>query len=446
MFDRKKLFFRQKTKRSRYNYYICDYRLYHLLEMNTELFIARRIISERQKGNKISRPIVTIAVVGIALGIAAMIISTATVTGFKNQIRDKVIGFGSHIQILNYDSNTSFETSPINKNIKDKAGLNSIRGINHIQVYATKAGIIQTGKEIQGVVLKGIDHDFDWSFFEKTLVEGNIFQIYDSIRINQVIISKHIGDLLHLKTGDSFLMYFIQDPPRMRKFNITGIYETSFEEFDKLFILSDIKHVQSLNNWNKDQVSGLEISIDRFDDIDNMTWTIRDSVGFDINENGERLQVLSIVEKHPQIFDWLNLQNMNVWIILILIFLVAGFNMVSSLLILILERTNMIGILKALGTKSWSIRKVFLYQAAFLIGNGLFWGNVIGIGLCFLQYKFGIVKLDQSSYYLTEVPINLNLITILTLNLGILFLTLLMLLVPSHLISRISPVKAIRFN
>ena len=446
MFDRKKLFFRQKTKRSRYNYYICDCSLYHLLEMNTELFIARRIISERQKGNKISRPIVTIAVVGIALGIAAMIISTATVTGFKNQIRDKVIGFGSHIQILNYDSNTSFETSPINKNIKDKAGLNSIKGINHIQVYATKAEIIQTGKEIQGVVLNGIDHDFDWSFFEKNLVEGNIFQIYDSIRSNQVIISKHIGDLLHLKTGDSFLMYFIQDPPRMRKFNISGIYETSFEEFDKLFILSDIKHVQSLNNWNKDQVSGLEISIDRFDDIDNMTWTIRDSVGFDINENGERLQVLSIVEKHPQIFDWLNLQNVNVWIILILIFLVAGFNMVSSLLILILERTNMIGILKALGTKSWSIRKVFLYQAAFLIGHGLFWGNVIGIGLCFLQYKFGIVKLDQSSYYLTEVPINLNLITILTLNFGILFLTLLMLLVPSHLISRISPVKAIRFN
>lgn len=414
--------------------------------MNTELFIARRIISERQKGNKISRPIVTIAVVGIALGIAAMIISTATVTGFKNQIRDKVIGFGSHIQILNYDSNTSFETSPINKNIKDQAGLNSIRGINHVQVYATKAGIIQTGKEIQGVVLKGIDHDFDWTFFEKTLVEGDIFQIHDSVRTNKVIISKHIGDLLHLKTGDSFLMYFIQDPPRMRKFNISGIYETSFEEFDKLFILSDIKHVQSLNNWNKGQVSGLEISIDRFDDIDNMTWTIRDAVGYDLSQNGERLQVLSIVEKHPQIFDWLNLQNMNVWIILILIFLVAGFNMVSSLLILILERTNMIGILKALGTKNWSIRKIFLYQSAFLIGNGLFWGNVIGIGLCFLQYKFGIVKLDQSSYYLTEVPINLNIITILTLNFASLFLTLIMLLVPSHLISRISPVKAIRFN
>ena len=414
--------------------------------MNTEFFIANRIISERQKGNKISRPIVTIAVVGIALGIAAMIISTATVTGFKNQIRDKVIGFGSHIQILNYDSNTSFETSPISKNIKDQAGLNSIKGINHVQTYATKAGIIQTGKEIQGVVLKGIDHDFDWTFFKINLVEGNIFQIYDSIRTNQVIISRHIGDLLHLKTGDSFLMYFIQDPPRMRKFNISGIYETSFEEFDKLFILSDIKHVQSLNNWNKDQVSGLEISIDRFDDIDNMTWTIRDAVGFDINQSGERLQVLSIVEKHPQIFDWLNLQNMNVWIILILIFLVAGFNMVSSLLILILERTNMIGILKALGTKNWSIRKIFLYQSAFLIGHGLFWGNVIGIGLCFLQYKFGIVKLDQSSYYLTEVPINLNIITILTLNFGILFLTLLMLLVPSHLISRISPVKSIRFN
>lgn len=414
--------------------------------MNTELFIARRIISERQKGNKISRPIVSIAIVGIALGIAAMIISTATVTGFKNQIRDKVIGFGSHIQILNYDSNTSFETSPINKNIKDRAGLNSIKGINHVQAYATKAGIIQTGKEIQGVVLKGIDYDFDWTFFEENLVEGTTLHIYDSIRTNQVIISKHIGDLLHLKTGDSFLMYFIQDPPRMRKFNISGIYETSMEEFDKLFIFADIKHIQSLNNWAAYQVSGLEISIDRFEEIDNMTWTVRDAVGYGISESGERLQVMNIVEKHPQIFDWLNLQNMNVWVILILIFLVAGFNMVSSLLILILERTKMIGILKALGTKNWSIRKIFLYQSAFLIGNGLFWGNIIGIGLCLLQYKFGIVKLDQSSYYLTEVPINLDILTLLALNIASMFLTLLMLLIPSYLISRISPVKSIRFN
>ncbi len=414
--------------------------------MNTELFIARRIISERQKGNKISRPIVSIAIVGIALGIAAMIISTATVTGFKNQIRDKVIGFGSHIQILNYDSNTSFETSPINKNIKDRAGLNSIKGINHVQAYATKAGIIQTGKEIQGVVLKGIGYDFDWTFFEENLVEGTTLHIYDSIRTNQVIISKHIGDLLHLKTGDSFLMYFIQDPPRMRKFNISGIYETSMEEFDKLFIFADIKHIQSLNNWAAYQVSGLEISIDRFEEIDNMTWTVRDAVGYGISESGERLQVMNIVEKHPQIFDWLNLQNMNVWVILILIFLVAGFNMVSSLLILILERTKMIGILKALGTKNWSIRKIFLYQSAFLIGNGLFWGNIIGIGLCLLQYKFGIVKLDQSSYYLTEVPINLDISTLLALNIASMFLTLLMLLIPSYLISRISPVKSIRFN
>jgi len=414
--------------------------------MNTELFIAKRIISERQKGNKISRPIVTIAIVGITLGIAAMIISTATVTGFKNQISDKVIGFGSHIQILNYDSNTSFETSPINKKIKDQAGLNSIKGISHVQAFSTKAGIIQTGKEIQGVVLKGIDHDFDWTFFKNNLIEGNIFQINDSLSTNQVIISKHIGDLLHLKTGDAFLMYFIQDPPRMRKFNISGIYETSMEEFDKLFIFSDIKHIQRLNNWNEDQVSGLEISIDRFEDIENMTWTVRDSVGYGISQNGEKLQVVNIVDKHPQIFDWLNLQNMNVWVILILIFLVAGFNMVSSLLILILERTNMIGILKALGTKNWSIRKIFLFQSAFLIGHGLFWGNIIGIGLCFLQYKFGIVKLDQSSYYLTEVPINLNILTILILNIASLILTLLMLLVPSHLISRISPVKSIRFN
>ncbi len=414
--------------------------------MNTEFFIARRIISDRHKGNKISRPIVTIAIVGIALGLTAMIISTATVTGFKNQIRDKVTGFGSHIQILNYDSNSSFETAPINRDIEERINLSSIKGVKHVQVFATKAGIIQTPEDIQGTVLKGIDRDFDWDFFKTKLVEGEIFEISDSGTTNRVLISKYTSDLLQLKTGASFIMYFIQDPPRMRKFYVSGIYETSLEEFDKLFILSDIKHIQKLNSWERNQVSGIELSINNFNEIEDMTRKVRNAVGFELSNNGEMLKVMSIVDKYPQIFDWLNLQNMNVWIILILVFLVAGFNMVSSLLILILERTNMIGILKALGTRSWSIRKIFLYQSAFLIGHGLFWGNIIGIGLCLLQYQFGIIKLDQASYYLTEVPVNLNIASILFLNAATLFLTLFMLLLPSHLISRINPVKSIRFN
>ena len=414
--------------------------------MNTELFIVKRIISDRKEGNRISRPIVTIAVISIALGLAAMIISTATVTGFKNQIRDKVIGFGSHIRILNFDSNSSYETAPINKNQPFLPQLKKMKGIKHVQVFATKAGIIKTGKEIQGVVLKGVGSDFNWNFFRNNLVAGKTFNVNDSARTNQVLISKKISNLLKLKVGDSFIMYFIQDPPRLRKFTVSGIYETSLENFDNLFILADIGHIQKLNNWSSNQVSGIEISINDFNELSDLTWKVRDLVGYEISDDQTRLKVQSIIEKYPQIFDWLNLQDMNVWIILILIFLVAGFNMVSGLLILILERTNMIGILKALGAGNWMIRSVFLYQSAYLILKGLFWGNLVGLGLCFIQKQFGLIKLDQASYYLSQVPINLNVFIILTLNLGTLLLTVLMLIFPSYLVARIRPVKTIRFN
>lgn len=414
--------------------------------MNTELFISKRIISARKDSNRISRPIVSIAIIGIVLGIAAMIISTAVVTGFKNQIRDKVVGFGSHIQIVNMGSNTSYETTPVKKDQAFLPELKALPGIKHIQVFGTKAGIIKTADEIQGVVLKGIGPDFDWQFFRDNLVDGELFTVSDSVKTNKVLISKYLSELLKLKVNDSFVMYFIQDPPRLRKFIVSGIYETSLEDFDKLFILTDIGHIQKLNNWTQDQVSGFEISIKNFHNLDQITWEVQDIVGFDLNDEGLRLRVQSITDKYPQIFDWLNLQDLNVWIILVLIFLVSGFNMVSGLLILILERTNMIGILKALGTNNWSIRKVFLYHSAYLISKGLFWGNLFGIGLCLLQYYFGIIPLDQSSYYLTEVPINLNLLTILALNAGTLVLTVLMLVVPSYLISRINPARSIRFN
>ncbi len=414
--------------------------------MNTELFITKRIISDRRDSNRISRPIVSIAIIGIALGIAAMIISTAVVTGFKNQIRDKVVGFGAHIQIINMGSNTSYETTPVKKDQDFLPELKALPGIKHIQVFGTKAGIIKTADEIQGVVLKGVGQDFDWQFFRENLVNGELFTVSDSIKTNKVLISKYLSELLKLKVNDSFVMYFIQDPPRIRKFTVSGIYETSLEDFDKLFILADIGHIQKLNNWTTDQVSGFEISINNFHNLDQITWEVQDIVGFDLNDEGLRLRVQSITDKYPQIFDWLNLQDLNVWIILVLIFLVSGFNMVSGLLILILERTNMIGILKALGTNNWSIRKVFLYHSAYLISKGLLWGNLIGVGLCLLQYYFGIIPLDQSSYYLSEVPINLNFWVILALNAGTLLLTVLMLVVPSYLISRISPVKSIRFN
>lgn len=414
--------------------------------MNTELFIAKRLISGEKSSTRISRPIVFIAIIGISLGLAVMIIATAIVTGFKNEIRDKVIGFGAHIQILNYDSNTSFETKPVIKNQEFYPQMVNLPGIKHIQVFGTKAGIIKTETDIQGVVLKGVGSDFDWTFFKRNLTDGVAFRVTDTIKTNKVLISKYIAQLLKLKVGDSFSMYFVQEPPRIRKFTVSGLYETSLEEFDKIYVIADIGHIQKLNNWSDNEVSGFEILLDNFEDLEEMTWVVQQEVGFGFEEDGSRLKIRNIIRKYPQIFDWLNLQDMNVWIILILMLIVAGFNMVSGLMILILERTNMIGILKAVGTQNWSIRKVFLYQSAYLVAKGLFYGNIIGIGLCLLQHYFGIIKLDESSYYLSTVPINFNLLYILGLNLGTLLLTVLMLIIPSYLISRISPVKAIRFD
>jgi len=414
--------------------------------LNIELFIAKRLIWDKEKKKNISNPIVTIAIIGITLGLTIMIISVAIVTGFKNEIRNKVIGFGSHIQIINYDTKTSYEKIPIKKNQTFYPGIDTIKGIKHIQVFATKAGIMKTNIDIQGIVLKGIGSDFDWTFFNNNIIDGKNFIVNDTLRTNKVLISKYIASLLKLKVGDDFAMYFVQDPPRIRRFTIEGIYDTSLEELDKIFILGDIAHIQKLNNWSENEISGFEILINDFKDLDKMTQIVYDIIGYRFNENGSILRIINIKNKYPQIFDWMELQDMNVWIILILMLLVTGFNMVSGLLILILERTNMIGILKAMGTNNWSIRKIFLFQSGFLIGKGLFWGNLIGITLCLLQYYFGIFKLEPASYYVTTVPINLKFFLIVLLNIGTLIITILMLILPSYIISKISPAKTIKFN
>jgi len=414
--------------------------------MNLPYFIAHRLIKGRRQETSFSRPINVIAVTGIALGLAVMIIAVSVLTGFKQQIRNKIVGFGSNIQILNFDSNLSLETVPISDTQPFIPGIREMDGIRHVQVFATKAGIIKMSEAIQGVVLKGIGSDFNWKFFESNIVDGSVFTVTDTGRTNKVIISKKISDMLRLKTGDSFAMYFVQDPPRSRKFTISGIYETSLEEFDKLYVFCDIGHIKRLNGWTDDQVSGFEIFIDDFDRLDEMTMAVRDEVGFRLLEDETKFKVTNIRLRYPQIFDWLNFQDMNVFIIITLMLLVAGFNMISGLLILILERTNMIGILKALGSNNTTIRKMFLYQASYLIVKGLFWGNIIGTGLALLQLKTGLISLDPASYYIKTVPVNLELTHIILLNLGTMAVIILMLLVPSQLISRITPVKAIRYD
>lgn len=406
--------------------------------MNTEFFIAKKIHS---KGNgKLSRPIITVAIIGIALGMAVMILSVCIVTGFQSEIRDKVIGFGGHIQINHYDDNSnSYEASPVSRKQNFYPSIESVDGIRHIQVYATKAGIIKTESDIEGVVLKGIGEDYDFDFISDKMVEGTTINVSDTVKTNDVMVSAQTAAKLDLKLNDDLIMYFIQQPPRVRKFRIAGIYKTGLEDFDKLYVFGDIRHIQKLNDWNQDQVGGFEVYLDEFDEIDNYMDVVYEEIGFDLNAK-------SIKDMYTQIFDWLQLQNINVQIILVLMVLVAGINMISALLILILERTTMIGVLKAIGADNRFIRKIFMINSVFLILRGLFWGNLIGIGLCMMQIQFGIIKLDQASYYVSTVPVNLNFSYIILLNIGTIIACMAMMVIPSMIVTRISPVKAIKFQ
>ncbi|MEA1874117.1 MAG: ABC transporter permease [Bacteroidota bacterium] len=414
--------------------------------MNTERFIARRLMQGKTGNSNYSRPIVKIAVWGISIGLIVMILAVAVLTGFKQEISNKVIGFGSHLQVRNFDNNISYETIPITENQEWIEDAKAIPNVNRIQKYITKAGIIQTEDYIQGVVMKGVDNDFSWKFLNNYLIKGDTLTITDTANSNNIVISANIANKLNLKLGDKVKMFFIQEPPRMRRFKIRGIYDTQLEEMDKIFVFCDIKHLRKLNNWEDDQVSGFEVNINDVEQLQAVDLALTRLVGSKYSPDNSVLAVDNVFDQYPQIFDWLSLQDKNTWVILILMLIVASFNMISGLLIIILERANMIGIMKSIGANNISIQKVFLYHAAFLIGRGLLWGNIIGIGLCILQQQFGIIQLDPSSYYVATVPVNLSFLPILLLNLGTIFITVLMLILPSMLVTRISPAEAIRFD
>lgn len=417
--------------------------------MNINLYIAKRIFSAKENKNNLSHHIIRIALFGIVLGLIVLILSVAIVTGYKSEVGRKVIGFGSHLRIVKLDANQSYETSPISEKQPFLEELTRIEGVRHVQVFATKPGVIRTEEEIHGVVLKGIGPDFDWSFFQENKVAGETFTVQDSIRNNKVWVSKQMADLLKLKLGDDLFMFFL-DPresiPRQRKFELAGIYKTSLEEFDRMFVLVDINHIRRLNNWQNDEVSGFEILVNNFNHLENQQKAINHLLLRYTTPDSPVLQVENIKEKYAQIFDWLGMLDMNVWVILSLMVLVAGFNMVSSLLVIILERTQMIGILKALGANNWSIRNVFLYFSVMLILKALILGNLIGVGICLLQEHTHFLKLDPESYYLEHVPVNLKLLHIILLNIGTVVITLMMLLIPSYFITRVSPEKTIRFE
>jgi lipoprotein-releasing system permease protein len=417
--------------------------------MNTELFISNRLFFDKSNQQFLSKKIIRIALFGIALGLAVMIVSVAVITGFKTEIRNKVIGFGSHIQIINYDSRNSYEIPPISQNQPFLDKLKALDNIEAIQVFATKPGMIKTDESIQGIVFKGVEPGYNWTFFRKNLVDGQIPQLNDTNRINEILLSENISRLLKLKTGDSAVLYFVNEnevTPRMLQLKVCGIYRTSLEEFDNLFIIGDIKQVKRLNDWQNDEISGFEILVSEFGKIDFIEQEVRNIVVDYSSENSAILRTESITSQYPQIFDWLSILDMNVWVILFLMVMVAGFNMISALLVLILERSSMIGVLKALGSPNWSIRKVFLYLSVFLTSRGMLWGNAIGIAIILLQKFFHIIRLNPATYYVDVVPVNFNIVHILLLNIGCIVVTTLMLVIPSYLVSKISPDKSIRFD
>ena len=401
--------------------------------MNLELFIAKRLAYSKDKKTFTSRPIIRIALAGVAIGFSVMIIAVAIVTGFKKEIRNKVIGFGSHIQISNYDDNNSYESRPIEK---EQKFLNEIK---HIQVFATKPAIVKSSDQIEGVVCKGIGSDFDWTYFRDHLKSGKIFSANDSLASDSVVISEMLAKKLKLKAGDDLITFFIQQPPRARRFHIAGIYNTGLEEFDKLYMFCDIGQIQKLNDWDKSQIGGYEIAINNFDNVDYVGEEVYHLVPSELNAR-------TIKEIYPQIFDWLGLQNINAIIIITLMIVVSGMNMISALLIIILERVNMIGMLKALGSPNFSIRKVFIYLAAFLTGKGLLWGNIIGLSCIFIQSHFKPILLDEQSYYISYVPIDFSWTYLAILNLGTLLVCILMMTIPTLIITKIKPLSAIRYS
>ncbi len=411
------------------------------------MFIAKRIYRGDKKNDKrVSSPAIRIAIAGIALGLAVMIVAVCIIVGFKKEVRAKVIGFGSHIQITAFESNASYEHTPIAISDTLLAQLNTNPAISHVQEFITKPGIIKTDDDFMGVVLKGVSEGYDWQFFQKNLLEGNVIEPGDTTSGNRAIISRVIADKLLLKKGDNFTCYFVQDPVRARRFHITGIYETNFEDYDKLYIITEKEVLARLNDWDDDMASGIEVLVRDYDKLDATAQEIFFAMADHKDRLGNAFYTRSIKDINPMIFNWLDLLDMNVWVIVILMLVVSGFTMISGLLIIILERTNMIGILKSMGARDFSIRKVFLYLSAFLIGQGMLWGNVIALLFCFIQDRWQLLKLDPSTYYLSAVPVDLNPLYIILLNVGTLIVSLLMMIGPSYLVAKIRPAKSIQFE
>lgn len=411
--------------------------------MNLEYFIAKRLITAKNYKSSISSPIIKIAISAIAIGMIMMIVSVATGIGLQQKIREKVSAFNGQIIISNYDNNQSEVTLvPISINQNFYPKFNDVPEVTHVQAIASKAGIIRTENEFEGIILKGVGRDYRWDNIKEYIVSGKIPDF--SKEINQeVLISQFLANRLNLKLGDSFNTFFLKEEqnklPNIRRFKIAGIFNSGFQDFDATFVIGDIRHIQKINKWKSDQVGAFEVFTNDFSNIT--------SIGEQVYEQtSSTLDTKTIVEKYSYIFEWLKLFDFNIIIILAIMIIVATINMIVALLVLILERTQMIGILKALGSSNWLVRKIFLYNAFYLVMRGLFWGNSIGISLLLIQQYFGIITLNPENYYVNQAPVDINLIHIFLLNLLTITVCFLVLLIPSYIITKISPVKAIRFD
>ena len=415
--------------------------------MNFPLFVAKRLFFDNSDSRKVSRPAITIATAGVAIGIAVMIVSVFVVLGFKHTIRNKVIGFGSHIQVTNFMTQMSSDQYPIVMSDSMMSVIRGIVGVKHAERFAYKQGILKTDSDFLGVMLKGVGPEFDSTFIHQNLIAGSIPKFADDAAGNKIVISKNIADKLNIKLGQRVFAYFINnDGVRVRRFTIVGVYQTNLNQYDEVMCFTDLYTAVKLNGWKPDQASGAEVTVNDFDKVNTVEQQFVKKVNKTTDHYGETYTSQTIQDLNPQIFQWLDLLDMNVWIILALMISVAGVTMISGLLIIILERTTMIGVFKALGARNTTIRHMFLWFATFIIGRGLLIGNAVGIGFALLQKYLGIVKLNPATYYVSTVPIELNVPALLLINVLTLAVSVFVLIAPSYLISHIHPARSMRYE
>ncbi|HAZ73851.1 MAG TPA: ABC transporter permease [Rikenellaceae bacterium] len=415
--------------------------------MNFPLFIAKRLYSDQGDKRKVSRPAIHIATAGVAIGLAVMIVSVCVVLGFKHTIRDKVIGFGSHIQVADFMTLQQSSQYPVVMNDSMMTVLKKTPGVKHVQRFAIKEGILKTDEDFLGVAFKGVGPEFDSTFLHQNMVEGSIPKFDDKASHNKILVSQLMADKLRLKTGQRIFAYFIdQNGVRTRRFTIAGIYQTNLKKYDEVMVYTDLYTAVKLNGWEADQTSGVELTVKDFNKLQDTEDFLIKNVNRTVDHYGETYSSATIKEINPQIFQWLSLMDLNVWVILGLMLAVAGVTMISGLLIIILERTSMIGVMKALGARNKTIRHTFLWFAVFIIGKGLLFGNILALGILFIQKYTGLVKLDAQTYYVSTVPVEFNWLCIVALNVATLLISVFMLVAPSYLISHIHPAKSMRYE